>query len=216
MSYRFADRIEAGQALAERLSYLAGTPNLIILALPRGGVPLGFEIAKALHAPLDIFLVRKLGAPGHKEFAMGALAENGVRFIDRQTIHELGISEAVIEQITSEEQQELERRQQLYRGQKPPLEIAGRIVIIVDDGLATGSTMKAAIQAIRKQHPQKILVAVPVGAADTCKELKQLADEVICLMTPEPFYAVGLWYRSFPQLSDADVITLLAKEHQER
>lgn len=209
MAYRFADRIQAAQALADRLNHLANVPNLLILALPRGGVPLGVEIAKALHAPLDIFLVRKLGAPGHKEFAIGALAENGVRFIDRQVTHELGISEAVIEQTASEEQQELDRRKQRYRGKKLPLEIAGRIVVIVDDGLATGASMKAAIQAIRKQHPQKILVAVPVGAKDTCKELKQLADEVICLITPEPFYAVGLWYENFPQLTDADVITLL-------
>lgn len=209
MYHRFVDRIEAGQALAKRLSHLAGVPNLIILALPRGGLPIGFEVAKALQAPLNIFLVRKLGAPMHKEFAIGALAENGLRFINQQAVHQLGISETAIEQITAQEQQEIQRRTQLYRGNNPPPEIKGRTVVIVDDGLATGATMKVAIQALRNQHPQKIVVAVPVGAMDTCAELKQLADEFVCLATPVPFHAVGLWYQSFPQLSDADVISLL-------
>lgn len=194
MSYRFVDRIEAGQALAKRLNHLAAIPRLLILALPRGGVPIGFEIAKALHAPLDIFLIRKLEVPGHQEFAMGTLAENGVRFIDHQTVHQLGLSESTIEQITMREQQELERRKQLYRGHKAAPQIAGHTVVVVDDGLATGATMRVAIRALREYHPQKIMVAVPVGAADTCEALKSLADELICLATPEPFQAVGLWY----------------------
>jgi len=209
MYYRFSDRIEAGQSLAKRLSHLVGTPDLIVLALPRGGLPIGLQVAKALHAPLDIFLVRKLGAPMHQEFAIGALAENGARFINHHAVQQLGISETTIEQITTQEQQEMTRRTQLYRGQNPPPDITGHTVIVVDDGLATGATMRVAIQALRNQHPKKIVVAVPVGAADTCEELTQLADELICLVTPEPFHAVGLWYQRFPQLSDADVIRTL-------
>ncbi|MCD6025973.1 MAG: phosphoribosyl transferase [Solimicrobium sp.] len=209
MFYYFSDRREAGQTLAKRLSYLAGTPNLIVLALPRGGLPIGVEVARALEAPLDIFLVRKLGAPTHKEFAIGALAENGVRFINHQAVNELGLSETCIEQITTEEEQELQRRRRLYRGHNLPPEVSGRTVIIVDDGLATGATMKVAVKALRNQHPKKIVAAVPVGAVDTCEELKQLVDELVCLETPEPFRAVGLWYQYFPQLSDADVIRLL-------
>jgi len=209
MSYRFTDRIEAGQALAKRLGHLTKVPDVIVLALPRGGVPVGFEIAKALQVPFDIFLVRKLGAPGHEEFAIGALAENGVRFINQEVVHQMKLSEAVIEQITTREMHELERRKQQYRGHHLAPNVTGKTVIAVDDGLATGATMKAALQALKGQKPKKIIVAVPVGAADTCDELRRLADEVVCVMTPEPFYAVGLWYQSFPQLSDADVINLL-------
>jgi len=209
MYYRFSDRTEAGQDVAKRLSHLAGVPDLVVLALPRGGLPIGLEVAKALHAPLDIFLVRKLGAPMHKEFAIGALAENGERIINHQAIHQLGISDTIVEQITAQEQQEIQRRSKLYRGNNLPTDIKERTVIIVDDGLATGATMKVSIQALRNQHPKKIVVAVPVGAVDTCEELKQLADEFVCLVTPEPFHAVGLWYKSFPQLSDVDVIRTL-------
>lgn len=209
MFYRFANRTEAGQDLARRLRHLASVPDLIVLALPRGGLPIGLEVAKALHAPLDIFLVRKLGAPTHKEFAIGALAENGERFINHQAIHEMRISDLTVEQIAAQEQEEIQRRSKLYRGDNLIPEVRDRTVIIVDDGLATGATMKVSIQALRNQHPKKIIVAVPVGAVDTCEEIKQLADEFVCLVTPEHFHAVGLWYKRFPQLSDGDVIRTL-------
>ena len=212
MYYRFSDRAEAGQALVKRLSHLANEPGLIILALPRGGVPIGYEIARGLHAPLDIFLVRKLGVPGYTELAMGALAENGARFINQQVIRQLGISEIAIEQIAAQEQQELQRRERIYRGHNRPPDVTGHTVIIVDDGLATGATVKVAVQALRSQRPKKIVVAVPVGAPDTCEEIRRLVDEFICLVMPEPFHAVGIWYESFPQLSDADVIRLLEQD----
>lgn len=202
---RFRDRREAGRMLATLLERYANRPDVVVLALPRGGVPVGYEVAQALKAPLDIFLVRKLGVPGHEELAMGALASGGVRVLNEDVVRHLHISEATIDAVAKEEQRELERRERLYRDGKPPLDVRGRTAILVDDGLATGSTMRAAIQALRPQHPAAIVVAVPVAAAATCAEFKSEADDVICASTPEPFHAVGLWYADFTQTTDAEV-----------
>lgn len=202
---RFRDRREAGRMLATLLERYANRPDVLVLALPRGGVPVGYEVAQALSAPLDIFLVRKLGVPGHEELAMGALASGGVRVLNEDVVRYLQISEATIDAVAKEEQRELERRERLYRDGKPPLDVRGRTVILVDDGLATGSTMRAAIQALRPQHPAAIVVAVPVAAASTCAEFKGEADDVICASTPEPFHAVGLWYADFTQTTDGEV-----------
>lgn len=208
---RYRDRHEAGRVLASHLQAYANRPDVLILALPRGGVPVGFEVAQALNAPLDIFLVRKLGVPGHEELAMGALASGGVRVLNDDVVRYLRIPEAAIDAVAKEEQRELERRERLYRDGRPPLDVRGRTVIIVDDGLATGSTMRAAIQALRPQHPAGIVVAVPVAAATTCAEFASEADDVICASTPEPFHAVGLWYADFTQTTDRDVHDLLAR-----
>jgi predicted phosphoribosyltransferase len=206
---RFRDRAEAGQFLAGRLADYAGRPDLLVLALPRGGVPVAFEVARALGAPLDVFLVRKLGVPGHEELAMGALASGGVRVLNDDVLRYLPIPEDVIDEVTAEQQQELTRRERAYRGDRPPADPRGRVVILVDDGLATGSTMRAAVAALRKQGPARVVVAVPVGAAETCAELAREADEVVCAATPEPFRAVGLWYEDFAQTTDAEVCDLL-------
>lgn len=214
MTYR--NRQEAGRVLAELLRPYAGQPGVIVLALPRGGVPIGYEVAHALHAPLDVFLVRKLGVPGHEELAMGALASGGVRVLNPEVIHLLHLPPEVIERVTAEEQQELERRQQVYRPGRPPPQVQGRTVILVDDGLATGSTMRAAVAALRRLGPRRIIVAVPVGAAETCAELRREVDELICPYTPEPFRAVGLWYEDFSQISDEEVRALLAQAEQEQ
>lgn len=212
---RFADRADAGRQLAERLVALGygerGRPGLLVLALPRGGVPVAFEVARALHAPLDVFLVRKLGVPGHEELAMGAIASGGVRVVNHEVASMLEIPEAVIEQATRDEQEELERRERQYRHSRPVTDVGGRTVIVIDDGLATGSTMRAAVAALRQQHPAKIVVAVPVGARDSCELLRAEADEVVCLMMPEFFQAVGQWYGDFPQTSDQEVGELLRR-----
>ena len=208
---RFRDRREAGRMLATLLERYADRPDVLVLALPRGGVPVGYEVAQALKAPLDIFLVRKLGVPGHEELAMGALASGGVRVLNEDVVRHLQISEATIDAVAKEEQRELERRERLYRDGKPPLDVRGRTVILVDDGLATGSTMRAAIQALRPQHPDAIVVAVPVAAASTCAEFKGEADDVICASTPEPFHAVGLWYADFTQTTDGEVHDFLER-----
>jgi predicted phosphoribosyltransferase len=207
----FQDRIQAGRALAERLSKYANRSDVVVLALPRGGVPVGFEVAHALHAPLDVFLVRKLGVPGQPELAMGAIATGGVQVLNEDVVRVLDIPEEVIDSVAAREQRELERRESLYRDDRPPLEVADRIVILIDDGVATGSTMKAAVAALRRRHASRIVVAVPVGAGETCDELRATADEVICLLRPERFYAVGLWYEDFSQTSDAEVRDLLEK-----
>src|SRR4051812_36572818 len=201
----FADRAEAGRVLASKLKKYAGRPDVLVLALPRGGVPVGYEIAVALHAPLDVFLVRKLGLPGHEELAMGAIATSGVRVLNPDVVRPLQISDEIIDAVAQQELRELERRERLYRDDRPPPEVHGRIVILVDDGLATGSTMRAAIAALRQQEPARIIVAVPVGAAETCAEFHSEADEVVCARTPEPFYAVGLWYSDFSQTTDEEV-----------
>jgi predicted phosphoribosyltransferase len=209
-SQPFRDRAEAGDLLANRLSGLAGKDDVVVLALPRGGVPVGYEVAKSLRVPLDVFVVRKLGVPGHEELAMGAIASGGVRLINHDVVDALGIPPAVIDQVTEREQVELERREHLYRGNRPLLPLTDHTVVLVDDGLATGSTMRAAVAAVRRQEPARLVVAVPVGAAETCQELASEADEVLCLRSPDPFVAVGLWYRDFTPTSDHEVRSLLA------
>jgi predicted phosphoribosyltransferase len=206
----FRDRTEAGRRLAAELQAYADRRDVVVLALPRGGVPVAFEVARALHAPLDVFVVRKLGLPGHEEVAMGAIATGGVRILN-DVVRRLGISEAVIEAVTAKERRELERRERLYRGDRPSPDVRRSTVILVDDGLATGSTMRAAIAALRKLGPARIVVAVPVGAADTCEEFQAEADETVCAVMPEPFHAVGQWYRDFSQTSDAEVHELLER-----
>lgn len=206
---RFADRRQAGIELAARLSHYQGRDDVVVLALPRGGVPVAHEVATALGAPLDVFLVRKLGVPGHRELAMGAIASGGVRVLNQDVLRWYGIPAADVEQVAREEQAELERREREYRGGRAPADLGDRAVILVDDGLATGSTMKAAVQAVRALRPSRIVVAVPVGAADTCRQLESLVDEAVCARTPEPFSAVGLWYQNFSPTTDDEVRALL-------
>lgn len=209
----FEDRQQAGRVLAERLAYLQGHEDLLVLALPRGGVAVGFEVARALHAELDVFIVRKLGHPGHEEYAMGAIAGGGVRVMN---VHPgAGVTEREVEAVVRREELELARRERLYRGSRPPVAIAGRTVVVVDDGLATGATMRAAVAAIRKQSPGRLIVAVPVGAEETCAQLEREADEVVCAEIPSPFHAVGLWYRHFPQSTDDEVRQLLEDARRE-
>jgi putative phosphoribosyl transferase len=208
MANRFRNRTEAGQLLAKRLQAYADCPDVLVLALPRGGVPVAFEIAKVLNAPLDICIVRKLGVPGHKELAMGAIALGGARVINQDVVDWLHISEAAIDTVTSLERQELDRRDQLYRGNRPPPEIRDRTIILVDDGLATGATMQVAIDTIQQQDPEYLIVAVPVAPSSSCKTLNGV-NEVVCLMQPDPFYAIGVWYEDFSQTSDAQVRELL-------
>lgn len=208
---RFEDRFEAGRVLAESLRSYAHRPDVLVLALPRGGVPVGFEVARVLGVPLDVFLVRKLGTPGQEELAMGAIASGGVRILNREVIDELGISAEVLDAVTAAEQRELMRREQDYRQGRPAPELEGRTVLLVDDGLATGSTMRAAVAAVREHDPARVVVAVPVAPVDTCERFRREADEVVCVRTPEPFYAVGLWYENFGQTSDAEVRALLAQ-----
>jgi putative phosphoribosyl transferase len=207
----FHDRRHAGRELAGVLGGYRQRSEVLVLALPRGGVPVGFEVAEALHAPLDVFIVRKLGAPGHEEYAIGAIASGGVRVLNQNVLRLLHIDEATVEEITRAEQRELERREQLYRGDRPAPEVRGRTVILVDDGLATGQAMLAAIKALKLQRPQRLVVAVPTAAAETCDDLRAEADDVICATTPEPFRAVGPWYEDFSQPSDEEVRELLAR-----
>jgi predicted phosphoribosyltransferase len=213
---RFKNRSEAGRFLAEQLSAYANRPDTLVLALPRGGVPVAYEVAKALGAPLDVFQVRKLGLPGHEELAMGAIATGGVRVLNPEVVEYLRIPEEVIDEVTARERLELERRERLYREGRPALSLRGRVVILVDDGLATGSTMLAAVLALRQQQPASIVVAVPVAAKQTCEELRTVADEVVCAVTPDPFYAVGLWYEDFSQTTDEEVRELLARAENKR
>jgi putative phosphoribosyl transferase len=212
----FLDRYEGGRELADLLHQYAHRPDTVVLALPRGGVPVAYEVAKALGAPLDVFLVRKLGAPSHEELAMGAIASGGVRVINREVVDELGISHGEIDATAEREGVELQRRELKYRDGRPPPDVRGRNVILVDDGLATGTTMRAAVAALRQQEPARIVVAVPVGAVESCEDLAAEADEVLCARRPEPFYAVGLWYRDFAQTSDEEVRELLTLASQER
>jgi len=210
-SQPFTDRAEAGELLAARFTELADRDNAIVLALPRGGVPVGYQVARSLRVPLDVFVVRKLGVPGHEELAMGAIASGGVRLLNDEVVDALGIPGPLIDQVARREQAELERREQLYRGNRPLVSLTNKTVILVDDGLATGSTMRAAVAAIRRQQPKEIIVAVPVGAPSTCDEMREVAEDVVCLRTPEPFVAVGLWYRDFGETSDAEVRELLGR-----
>jgi len=207
---RFRNRNDAGRQLAEKLAAYADRPDVLVLALPRGGVPVGYEVSRALGAPLDVFLVRKLGVPGYEELAMGAVATGGVRVLNDEIVRGLGISEQEIDAVVARELQELGRRERLYRGSRPTPDVAGRTVILVDDGLATGATMRAAVAALRQQHPARIVVAVPTASPDTCEALKAEADDVICAITPEPFFAVGHWYDDFTQTTDNEVRELLA------
>ena len=207
----FRDRIEAGHMLAQRLQAYRNGSDVLVLGLPRGGVPVAYEAARELNVPLDVFIVRKLGVPGHEELAMGAIATGGVRVLHQAVIRELGIPQEIIDRVTESEAKELERRQHLYRSDKPLPAVQGRIVIIIDDGLATGSTMKAAVAALRQQQPMRLVVAVPTAPAETCKELQQMADEVVCVVTPEPFYAVGGSYVDFRQTTDEEVRDLIKR-----
>jgi putative phosphoribosyl transferase len=205
---RYRDRREAGRVLGERLATLAGRQDILVLGLPRGGVPVAWEVARRLGAPVDLFVVRKLGFPGHEELAMGAIASGGVRVLNPEVMA-YGVTREDIERVTEIERRELERRERLFRGDRPPIRVAGRTVILVDDGLATGSTMRAAVRALRQQQAARIIVAVPIAAPSTCAEMEDEADEVICAATPEPFRAVGLWYEDFTQTTDDEVRELL-------
>jgi putative phosphoribosyl transferase len=209
MNRPFKDRHHAGEVLAERLRQYADRPDVLVLALPRGGVPVGFEISRLLRVPLDVFVVRKIGAPFYEELAVGAIASGGVRVLNELLIKRLGISQEAIQAITQEEGQELARREQLYRGARPPLHVEDKTVLLVDDGLATGASMRAAVRALRHHRPRRILVAVPVGAPETCRELEQEADEVVCAEKPEDLGAVGMWYEDFSQTTDEEVSVLL-------
>jgi predicted phosphoribosyltransferase len=205
----FADRHDAGRRLARELDRYARRGDLVVLALPRGGVPVGFEVARALGAPLDVFLVRKLGVPGHEELAMGAIASGGVRFLNQQVLDQIDLSDAEVQAVAAREGEELRRREVLYRGDRPAPEVRGRTAILVDDGLATGSSMRAAIAALKQLGPAEIVVAVPVAARETCDSLRPEVDNVVCAVVPELFYAVGLWYEDFSQTSDDEVRELL-------
>ena len=207
----YKDRTAAGQKLAEQLSTYANRRDVLVLGLPRGGVPVAFEVAKALNAPLDVFIVRKLGVPGQEELAMGAIASGGVRVLNRDIVRTHHLFEAAIHQVTVREQRELERRERLYRDDRPTPDLTGRTVILVDDGLATGASMRAAIMALRQHQPGRIVVAVPVSSPETRQEFEGEVDEIICVVTPSPFYGVGLWYDNFPQTTDEEVRDLLKR-----
>lgn len=201
----FSDRRDAGRKLANELRHYAKDKDVLVLALPRGGVPVAYEVARSLRAPLDVFLVRKLGVPGHEELAMGAIASGGVRVLNDDVVRALKITGRDIDQVAAKEQQELERRERQYRGDRPPPAIRGRKIILVDDGLATGATMRAAIAALRTQGPAEIVAAVPTAPPETCRQFESEVDRIICAETPQPFRAVGLWYEDFSQTTDEEV-----------
>jgi putative phosphoribosyl transferase len=211
MDRRFRNRREAGRVLAVKLDKYAGRDDVIVLALPRGGVPVAYEVARALGVPLDVFLVRKLGVPGREELALGAIATGGVRLLNSDVVRALRIPPEVIDKIAAAEREELERREREYRGDRPVPDVRGKTVILIDDGLATGASMRAAVAALRQQDPARIVVAVPIASPSTCEEFRDEVDETICARTPEPFYAVGLWYEDFSQTTDAEVRDLLAR-----
>ncbi|MDW7733194.1 MAG: phosphoribosyltransferase [Methanolobus sp.] len=207
----FKDRTDAGRKLAEELAEYSGRKDVILLALPRGGVPVAFEVAKELGLELDVFIVRKLGAPGYEELAMGAISSGGTKVMNMGVVQSLQISGAAIDSVVAAERKELERREELYRKGKPKLDVTGKTAILIDDGLATGATMKAAVQALRTQDPEKIIVAVPTASREACEEFAADVDKTVCLTTPEPFYGVGAWYEDFSQTSDKEVCDLLKK-----
>lgn len=209
---KFRNRLEAGQQLATALKTYTSRSDVLVLALPRGGVPVGFEISKALNLPLDVFLVRKLGTPHQEELALGAIAMGGIHVLNESLVQSLGISDSTIKAIALKEEKELQRRNDVYRGGRAFPEVKNKIVILVDDGLATGATMRAAVTALKQSHPAKIIVAVPVSPEDTYLEFKNLVDEVVCLKIPEPFYSLSLWYDEFTQTSDDEVCALLTKK----
>ncbi|HZE91133.1 MAG TPA: phosphoribosyltransferase [Rhizobacter sp.] len=215
MSLLFRDRRHAGSVLALKLRGYGRRSDVTVLGLPRGGVPVAHEVAKALQAPLDVFIVRKLGVPGHPEYAMGAIASGGVRVLNQRLVQELGLTGADVEAVVQAELRELERRERLYRGARPAPQLGGRTTLVVDDGLATGATMRAAVQALRTQRPARVVVAVPVAAGDVCIWMRKEADKVVCVATPEPFHAVGEWYEDFSQTSDEEVCGLLAEARGE-
>ena len=207
---RFTNRVEAGQALGAEVARRIGKrDDVIVLGLPRGGVPVAHAVAEAIKAPLDVFIVRKLGLPGHEELAMGAIASGGVRVLNDEVLRQMPVPARMIDAVADREQRELERREHAYRGNRQPLEVKGRTVIVVDDGLATGSTMRAAVRALKKMEPRAVIVAVPVAAPSTCRAFRNEADDIVCLHTPEPFDAVGLWYEDFAQTTDEEVHALL-------
>lgn len=206
---RFRDRRDAGRQLAEKLSAYANRPDVLVLGLPRGGVPVAYEVAKVLNAPLDVFLVRKLGVPGREELAMGAIASGSVRVLNKNVVQSLRLSDQTIEAVAAAEQRTLVRRERVYRGDRPRLAVRDQTIILVDDGLATGATMRAAVVALRQQQPRRIVVAVPVAAPETCDEFRAEVDDIVCAITPPLFYAVGLWYQDFSQTSDEEVRALL-------
>ena len=207
----FQDRFDAGRLLASKLRPSVNRSDAVVLALPRGGVPVGFEVAKALHAPLDVFVVRKLGVPGHEELAMGAIASGGICVLNEDLVRAAGIPNEIIKAVAADEERELERREHLYREGRPAVAVRGRTVILVDDGLATGSSMRVAVMALKRKKPAQIVVAVPVGAPETCAEIESEVDQIICLVTPEPFRSVGEWYQDFSQTPDEEVRDLLRR-----
>jgi predicted phosphoribosyltransferase len=215
MPSRFRNRREAGRLLAAKLISYAQRPDLLVLALPRGGVPVAYEVARTLGAPLDVFLVRKLGLPGHEELAMGAIASSGVRVLNEQIVSRLQVPGGLIDMVAAREAREVARQEGLYRGDRRPPDVHGRTVVLVDDGLATGSTMLTAVKAIRQQQPARIVVAAPIASPGTCEQFRSEVDDIVCAVTPEPFYAVGLWYEDFSQTSDAEVRTLLRLAREE-
>jgi predicted phosphoribosyltransferase len=215
MNTRFRDRAEAGRLLARKLVEYAGRPDVLVLALPRGGVPVAFEVARVLEAPLDVLVVRKLGVPGHRELAMGAVASGGAWVLNEDVLGALEIPEHVIRAVAAHELEELRRRERLYRGERPGPEIRGRTIILVDDGIATGSTMRAAVTALRGLEPARIVIAVPTAAPSTCAELANVADKCVCCVMPHPFFAVGVWYDNFEQTTDEEVRDLLERASSE-
>jgi putative phosphoribosyl transferase len=215
MAGRFQDRREAGQTLARELSRLRDRSDVVVLGLPRGGVAVAHEVAAALGAPLDVFVVRKLGVPGHEELAMGAIASGGVRVLNEELVDQLGIDQTTIDEVAAREGRELVRREEAYRGRLGAPELRGRTAILVDDGIATGSTMRAAIIALKQHEPGRIVVASPVAAPSICRELRGQVDEVVCVMTPEPMLAIGAWYEDFAQMSDEEVRAILERSEHE-
>jgi predicted phosphoribosyltransferase len=215
MPARYRDRTDAGRRLAAELREYAERPDVIVLALPRGGVPVGYEVARALRAPLDVLVVRKLGLPAHPELAIGAIASGGIRVLDQGAIRRFGVTDQELAVVAATEQRELERRERQYRENRTAPDITGKTVILIDDGLATGATMAAAAAALRAQQPAKLIVAVPVSAPEACEAFRDIADDLVCAATPEPFTAVGQWYDDFSQTSDAEVHDLLARAARE-
>lgn len=212
---RFNDRRDAGRKLSQKLGHYAGRSDVLVLALPRGGVPVALEVSRILNTPMDVFIVRKLGLPGREELAIGAIASGGIRVLNDDVIRLLNVPEEVIRFVAKRELQELQRREQIYRGNRPPTDVRGKTVILIDDGLATGASMRAAVKGLRAQHPARIVVAVPTAAAEVCEAFRDEVDEIVCAITPEPFQGVGRWYEDFSQITDDEVRSLLEESNQQ-